>query len=216
MSTAQPVLPERVAVIGCGALATHVAQIAERRDWPVDVHPLPPLLHNHPDRIAGEVRALAAALRPRYGPRMAIAYADCGTYGALDEVCADLRLRRLAGSHCYDVFAGASRLAAMFEAEPGTYVLTDFLVRSFHRSVVVELGLDRYPHLRDDYFHAYTRVVWLAQEDTAELRALAAGAAASLGLPLEVVRTGDEGLERELGLLLGGVAAPSGERRGHS
>ena len=104
----------------------------------------------------------------------------------------------------------------MFEAEPGTYVLTDFLVRSFHRSVVVELGLDRYPHLRDDYFHAYTRVVWLAQQDTAELRALAADAAASLGLPLEVVRTGDEGLERELGLLLGGVAAPSGERRGHS
>ena len=52
----------------------------------------------------------------------------------------------------------------MFEAEPGTYVLTDFLVRSFARTVVAELGLDRYPELRDDYFAHYTRMVWLAQQ----------------------------------------------------
>ena len=37
----------------------------------------------------------------------------------------------LPGLHCYDVFAGPARLARFFEEQPGTYVLTDFLVRSF-------------------------------------------------------------------------------------
>ena len=49
-------------------------------------------------------------------------------------------------------------------------MLTDFLVRSFGRTVVAELGLDRYPELRDDYFAHYTRMVWLAQQPDDELR----------------------------------------------
>jgi hypothetical protein len=169
----------------------------------VDVHPLPPLLHNHPERIAGQVESLVGRLRPRYGARLAVGYADCGTYGALDEVCGRLGLARLGGAHCYDMFAGQREMAAMFEAEPGTYVLTDFLVRSFTRSVIIELGLDEHPELRDDYFRHYRRVVWLAQRGSAELRALAEDAAAAIGLPLEVVHTGDIGLERELAALLG-------------
>ena len=130
-------------------------------------------------------------------------YADCGTYGALDEVCARRGLSRLAGLHCYDVFGGADRLRKLFEAEPGTYVLTDFLVRSFARTVVAELGLDRYPELRDDYFAHYTRMVWLAQRpDDEELGVLARRAAERIGLPLTVVPTGDGRLERALAGLL--------------
>ena len=33
----------------------------------------------------------------------------------------------------------------LLETEPGTYVLTDFLVRTFRRTVIAELGLDRFP-----------------------------------------------------------------------
>src|SRR4051794_31947357 len=50
--------------------------------------------------------------------------------------------------------------------EPGTYFLTDFLARTFAHTVIRELGLDRHPELRDDYFGGYTRVVWLAQRRT--------------------------------------------------
>ena len=81
---------------------------------------------------------------PRYAS-VVVGYADCGTYGALDEVCERLGLPRLAGLHCYDVYAGADRVARIFEEQPGTYVLTDFLVRSFERTVIAELGLDRSP-----------------------------------------------------------------------
>ena len=148
------------------------------------------------------MRALATSLQVA-GHRVVVGYADCGTYGALDEVCRDLGLERLPGLHCYDVFAGPDRLATFFEQEPGTYLLTDFLVRSFTRTVVRELGLDRHPELRDDYFGAYRRVVWLAQQPDDELRRLADEAAATLGLPLTVVPTGHEGLEQALADLVG-------------
>lgn len=187
----------RTALIACGALAQPAATIATRCGWPLDVHPLPPLLHNQPHKIAGEVRRLAKDLFPAYH-RVVIGYADCGTYGALDDVCRDLGLERLPGLHCYDLFAGPSRLERFFDEQPGTYVLTDFLARSFARTVVQELGLDRWPELRDTYFGHYTRMVWLAQEPDDELRALARQAAGRVGLPLTVVETGDTGLERAL------------------
>ncbi len=190
-----------VALIACGALAQPAAEIASRRGWPLDVHPLPPLLHNQPQLIAGEVRALALSLGERYD-RVVVGYADCGTYGALDAVCEELGLARLPGLHCYDVYGGAERLASYFEEQPGTYVFTDFLVRSFERTVIRELGLDRWPELRQDYFGSYTRVVWLAQAPDDELRALADAAAARLGLPLTVVDTGHAGLEQALAVLV--------------
>jgi hypothetical protein len=189
--------PRRTALIACGALAQPCKEIVDRNGWPVDVHPLPPLLHNHPRQIAGEVRALARSLRASYDA-VVVGYADCGTYGALDGVCEELGLARLPGLHCYDLYAGASRIEAFLDEQPGTYLLTDFLVRSFARTVEQELGLDRWPELRDAYFGHYTRVVWLAQRPDDELRRLAEEAADRIGLPLTVVETGDARLESAL------------------
>jgi hypothetical protein len=178
----------RTTIVACGALALHVRAIAARRGWDVEVVPLPPELHNRPERIAPAVEEV----RSRHD-RMVLAYADCGTGGALD----GLGLTRLQGDACYDVFALDEVRDAVAD-EPGTYFLTDFLVRSFDRVVWRGLGLDRYPELRDDYFRHYTRVVWLAQRPTPALSAAAERAASRLGLPLDVHLVGDAGLERQL------------------
>jgi hypothetical protein len=186
----------RVGVVACGALALHVKAIAARRGWELDVHPIAPQLHNRPERIAPAVRSRVSELVAEYD-RVVVGYADCGTYGALDAVCEELGVERLPGEHCYDVFARPEVADGLAE-EPGTYFLTDFLARSFDRVVWRELGLDRHPELRDDYFRHYTRVLWLAQNDTPATRAAAEQAAERLGLPLEVRPVGETGLERAL------------------
>ncbi|MBV8955977.1 MAG: DUF1638 domain-containing protein [Solirubrobacterales bacterium] len=182
-------------VVACGALALDVRGIARRRGWDLKVIPVSALLHNHPHRIDAAVAALCAD-----HDIVAVAYGDCGTRGALDG------FPRLEGEHCYDVFARAEVRAALDE-EPGTYFLTDFLARTFEHTVWRELGLERYPELREDYFRHYTRVMWLAQRPTPATRAAASRAAGRLGLPLVVREVGVDGLERDLERLLASTPA---------
>lgn len=186
-----------IGVVACGAIAIHIASIQEKHGLDLTIYPLPPLLHNSPDKIAGEVDALLSRIENEH-ERCFVAYADCGTYGALDAVVAAHHVARLGGNHCYDIFAGQSEIKKIMEANPGTYFLTDFLVKSFHRSVLVELGLDKHPELRDDYFKNYTQVMWLAQTPTDELAEQARSAAALIGLVLETRIVGEDGLTTEI------------------
>jgi hypothetical protein len=191
----------RTAVLACGALALDVRRISKRRGWNVHVRPLPALLHNHPELIAPRVAVELEDVCRSYD-RVAVAYADCGTYGALDGVLSDRGIARLDGAHCYDLFARDEVREALDE-EPGTYFLTDFLARTFEHTVMRQLGLDRHPELRDDYFGHYKRVMWLAQRPTLGTKLAAERAATALDLPLVIREVGDAGLERALEALVG-------------
>jgi Protein of unknown function (DUF1638) len=190
-------------VIACGALAADVRRIANRRGWDVEVHPIAALLHNRPERISPVLAGEIERLRGRHEV-VAVAYGDCGSHGAIDGVLAQAGIERLAAQDCYDVFA-REQVQEALEEEPGTYFLTDFLARTFERTVVRELGLDRHPELREDYFRNYTRVLWLAQRPTDATRAAAERAAARIGLPLQELAVGTDEFERQLERL---VTAP--------
>jgi hypothetical protein len=190
----------RTAVIACGALAADVRKLARRRGWSIDVHPVPALLHNRPEKIPSAVANELERLSDRY-ERVAVAYGDCGTYGGLDRALADTGITRLQGQHCYELIA-RDEVREALEEEPGTYFLTDFLARTFEHTVMRELGLDRHPELRDEYFGHYRRVLWLAQRPTLGTKLAAERAAAALDLPLEIREVGDSGLERALEALV--------------
>jgi Protein of unknown function (DUF1638) len=181
----------RVLVVGCGALARELVTVTASLPG-VDVTCLPPVLHNRPERIPDAVRVKVREARAsgRYD-RVFVAYADCGTGGLLDGVLAEEEgVERLPGAHCYEVYAGSAAFARMADEEPGTFYLTDFLVRAFDRLVVRGLGIDRHPELGPLYFGNYRRVVYLSQADDAELLAAARRAADRLGLAFEHRHTG--------------------------
>lgn len=160
----------------------------------IDLINLPTELHNRPERIPQAVRTAIQAGRGRF-EQIVVAYADCGTGGKLDDVLREEGVERLPGSHCYDFFAGVEVLEQIADEEPGSFYLTDFLVRHFDRLVIRGLGIARYPDLLPTYFANYRRVVYLAQEDNPELQARARLAAQRLGLSFEQRSTGYSRLE---------------------
>ncbi len=182
--------PARKLVIACGALAREIAALRKANGWSaLDVACLPPELHNRPERIAGAVRAKIREHRADYDA-IFVAYGDCGTGGALDAVLAEEGAERIPGAHCYEFFAGPAGFAALADAEPGTFYLTDFLLRHFERLVIEALGIDRHPELKDTYFGNYRRLVYLAQAPKPDAEAAARAVADRLGLELVVRQTG--------------------------
>jgi Protein of unknown function (DUF1638) len=183
-------MSQRLLVLACGALAREVGAIVDANGWEhVDVRHLPAELHATPRRIPQALEEALEEANGRYD-RVFVAYADCGTTGGIDEVCGRHGATRLAGAHCYAAYAGLAEWDALQEEEPGTFYLTDFLVRNFDSFVGRPLGLDRYPELIGDILGNYRRVVYLAQTDDPALRKRAEKCAASLGLTFEWRRTG--------------------------
>jgi len=177
---------KRPLVIGCGALARELVELTRRAGLPaMDLTCLPASLHNRPERIPGAVAARIRRARRDGYDRIFVAYADCGTGGLLDLVLEEEGVARLEGAHCYEVYAGRAAFAALHDREPGTFYLTDYLVRNFDRLVVRGLGLDRHPELLPVYFGNYRRLVYLAQSDDPELANRAVAAAERLGLLFE-------------------------------
>lgn len=185
-------------VIACGAIARELVRIRDLNGWShVELQCLPAELHNRPQDIP---TAVLDMIERRGGAfeRVFVGYADCGTGGLLDRALEGLDVERIPGAHCYEFFAGSETFHRLADEEPGSFYLTDFLVRHFERLVVRGLGLDRQPGLMPAYFGNYRRVVYLAQADDAELRALARQHAEYLGLDYEFRMCGDGPLARLL------------------
>lgn len=189
---------ESVLIIACGALAREINQLKVLNGWShVKLQCLEAELHNRPEKIPGKLRAAIDRYRDQY-EHIFIGYADCGTGGEIDRICEEEGLERLPGAHCYAFFAGLTEFDQLAEEEPGSFYLTDFLVRHFARLIIRGLGIDKHPELAEMYFGNYKRLVYLAQTQDPELTVAAKEAAAYLGLEFEYVYTGYGELESGL------------------
>jgi hypothetical protein len=174
---------------------------------------LPAELHNTPEKIPGAVREKIEAEQEHFD-RIFVAYADCGTGGMLDKVLAGLDVERIPGAHCYEFFAGSDAFHRMAAEEPGSFYLTDFLVRHFERLVVRGLGLDRQPQLMPAYFGNYKRVIYLAQTESMDLQSMAREHAKYLGLDYHYHFFGDQPLTLMLKPVLGEAIGPGAAKAG--
>lgn len=180
-------------IIACGALAREInALIARPGLAHIALTSLPAAWHNRPERIAGGVRRKVRQAKAAGYRHILVGYAECGTRGDLDRVCAEEGVERIAGPHCYAFYTGNERFAAAAaeDADFDAFFLTDFLARHFETLVIKPLGLDRHPELREAYFGHYQRLIYLAQTEDAALTARAEAAAHCLGLAFERRFTG--------------------------
>lgn len=178
-------------LIACGALAREILAVIEVNGLTgLSLECLPAILHNHPDRITEAVRAKIRRARGRGVRDIFVVYADCGTGGHLDAMCAEEGVERIAGPHCYAFFDGLEEFASRSDEEIGAFYLTDFLARQFDTLIWKGMGMAEHPELRDMYFAHYDRVVHLAQTDDPALDAKARAAADRLGLAYVRRKTG--------------------------
>ncbi len=200
----------RCLIIACGALVPEIRQILEKnRLGPIEVRAVPALHHNRPEKIAPAVASHIAEARHIYD-RIFVAYADCGTGGALDRVIAEAGAERLPGPHCYAFYSGVDAFAKN-EDPPGTFYLTDFLARQFEALVIRGLGIDRHPELLAEYFGNYERVVYLSQAATPVSLQQAREAAVRLGLAFEHRPVGYGELEGSLVAQFAGADATAAD-----
>lgn len=185
-----------IALIICGALGHEVLAIVQKHGWDAEVFGIPALDHMFPERIAPDVEKRFLDIKARFA-RVIVVFGDCGSRGALDTMLQKHGLERIDGPHCYEMYGGQT-FHTLMDEEPGTFFLTDFLVRGFDGMVVKGLGLDRFPELKEEYFRHYKRLVYLVQKEDPALVSKAQAVADYLALPLEIRETGYGLLEERL------------------
>ena len=156
----------------------------------IDLKCLPAMWHHYPAKIAPGVETAIAEAREDGFEKIFVAYADCGTGGHLDTVCEKHGVERIAGPHCFSFYMGNDAFADDCDDLITTFFMTDFLARHFETFLVKPLGLDRHPELRDMYFGNYSRLLYIAQTEDAQLTTNAREAARYLGLEFERRFTG--------------------------
>lgn len=185
-------------IIACGALAQELITVLNANNWGhVEVKCLPAKWHNTPEKITPAIAAMIEETRGHYQSTL-VAYGDCGTGGQLDGLLARENIERLPGDHCYSFFAGRQEFDQLAEQELGTFYLTDYLAANFERLILQDLGIREHPELTEMYFGHYTRMLYLAQQPTPRLKALAEDAARSLGLSYTYRETGLSPFEQSL------------------
>ena len=173
---------DKILVIACGALAKEITVLIRMNNWThLQLRYLPAKLHNEPHNIPQNIRKYLINAQNKFS-QIFIGYADCGTGGKIDNLLEEFGVQRLPGAHCYEFFSSNQTFSKMLEEEPGSFFLTDFLVKSFEKLIWQGLKINNHPELLNIYFRHYKRLVYLAQTESQSLQTQAQEIAQRLGL----------------------------------
>ena len=161
---------DKILVIACGALAKEITALIRMNNWThLQLRYLPAKLHNEPNKIPQNIRKNLITAQNKFS-QIFIGYADCGTGGKIDNLLEEFGVQRLPGAHCYEFFSSNQTFSKMLEEEPGSFFLTDFLVKSFEKLIWQGLKINNHPELLNIYFRHYKRLVYLAQTESPALQ----------------------------------------------
>ena len=173
---------DKILVIACGALANEITVLIRMNNWNhLQLRYLPAKLHNEPHKIPQNIRKNIINAQNKFS-QIFVGYADCGTGGQLDTLLDEFGVQRLPGAHCYEFFSSTQKFSKLIEKEPGSFFLTDFLVKSFEKLIWQGLKINSHPELLKIYFGNYKRLVYLAQTDSKDLQTQAKEIAKKLRL----------------------------------
>ncbi len=169
--------------IACGALAKETKELIDKYQWDVELKALPALHHMTPHKITTDLDQMLTEIRPEF-ERIIVVYGECGATG-IDVVLEKHNVVRVSGPHCYDMYMGTAGFNKVMEEEPGTFFLTDWLLRAYEKAVLGGLGLDKRPELAPLYFGNYRRLIYISQVPTEKLLAKAKAIADQMGWEFE-------------------------------
>ncbi|MCQ3804907.1 MAG: DUF1638 domain-containing protein [bacterium] len=198
--------PNRTVMVACAALGKELREIIDRYGWNVELRVINARLHNRPQLITGAVAEKLAETQPD-SDRQVVVYGHCGAPD-LDPFLKDAGVERTLGPHCYEMFGG-EEFVRLMEEEPGTFFLTDFLVKSWKNLVLEGLRLQQHPELKEMMFGNYRRVAYLVQVEEERLLAKAREIAEWLELPLVTRVVGYGHLEERLAAIMEGKPQPT-------
>lgn len=193
----------------CSALGKEVRAIIKKYGWHADFHPIDAKHHLYPSQIEKEVADRLDRTDGQYERRVVV-YGHCGAHNLDSIIAGHEGAVRPVGPHCYEMYGGEDFRSAVKE-QPGTYILTDFLIKVWDTMLVRGLKLDKHPKLIPLMFGHYKRMIYYAQEEDETLVARAQGIADSLGLTLEVRHVGYGDLERRLVAIMEGAEQPGAD-----
>ena len=130
---------------------------------------LPAKLHNEPHKITQKIRKNLINAQNKFS-QIFIGYADCGTGGQLDTLLNEFGYNVCREHIVSEFFSSTQNFSKLIEDEPGSFFLTDFLVKSFEKLIWQGLKINSHPELLKIYFGNYKRLVYLAQTESKDLQ----------------------------------------------
>lgn len=192
--------------IACAALGREVRDIVRSHGWNVDVRVVNARHHLYPAKIGPAVEERLAETLDDYEQQVVV-YGHCGSHD-LDGMLAERGVVRTVGPHCYEMYGGEVFAEAVGDT-PGTFILTDFLVKAWDKLAVRGLEMDKHPRLKTLFFANYERVLYLSQQEDPDTLAEARRIAEWLGFPLEHRHVGYGALETRLEAIMNGEPQPT-------
>lgn len=199
-------LEPKTVIIACAALGREVKNIIKKHGWQADFQAIDARLHLRPTKIGAAVEERLQQVADTH-ERKVVVYGHCGAMD-LDGILEKHGAIRPSGPHCYEMYGGEA-FAQALKQEPGTFILTDYLIRAWDKFVVRGLKIDKHPKLKNLLFHQYKRLLYFSQVEDEKLLAKAEEIAAWLEIPLTVQQVGYGDLERRLVAIMEGREQPT-------